>query len=110
MISKQQVQQIADLARLKLSPKEIKKYQTELSAILGYIDQLKEVDVEGVSPCLGGTEEKNVFREDQPEQLDQARRKKLLQATPEQEGKLIKTRGVFAAHAKRRRKKIKKKK
>lgn len=42
MISKEEVQRIAKLARLELSEKEIEKMQKELSEILGYFDLLKK--------------------------------------------------------------------
>ena len=42
MISKEQVQRIAKLARLELTKKEIEKMQKELSAILDYFDLLKK--------------------------------------------------------------------
>jgi aspartyl-tRNA(Asn)/glutamyl-tRNA(Gln) amidotransferase subunit C len=42
MISKEQVQHIAKLARLELAKTEIEKMQKELSAILDYFDLLKK--------------------------------------------------------------------
>ncbi|MBN1213372.1 MAG: Asp-tRNA(Asn)/Glu-tRNA(Gln) amidotransferase subunit GatC [candidate division Zixibacteria bacterium] len=47
-ISKEQIKHIAELARLKLTPREIEKYSSELTVILDYIDQLKVVDTQGV--------------------------------------------------------------
>lgn len=41
MISKEQVQHIAKLARLELTQKEIEKMQKDMSAILDYFDLLK---------------------------------------------------------------------
>lgn len=43
MISKEEVQHIAKLARLELSEKEIEKMQADLTEILGYFDLLKNV-------------------------------------------------------------------
>ncbi len=42
MISKEEVEKIAKLARLELSEKEIQKMQKDLSAILDYFDLLKK--------------------------------------------------------------------
>jgi aspartyl-tRNA(Asn)/glutamyl-tRNA(Gln) amidotransferase subunit C len=42
MISKEEVQHIAKLARLELTGKEIEKMQKDLSAILDYFDLLKK--------------------------------------------------------------------
>jgi aspartyl-tRNA(Asn)/glutamyl-tRNA(Gln) amidotransferase subunit C len=42
------VRYIADLARLELTEAEVARFQAELDDILGYVDQLRELDVEGV--------------------------------------------------------------
>lgn len=65
-LSPAQVRHIAKLARLTLRDDEIEKYVKELSAILGYIDQLQEVDTEGVEATAQVTGQSNVFREDIP--------------------------------------------
>jgi aspartyl-tRNA(Asn)/glutamyl-tRNA(Gln) amidotransferase subunit C len=44
------VQKIARLARISISDDEAEKLQGELSAILGWVEMLNEVDVEGVPP------------------------------------------------------------
>lgn len=44
------VTRIAQLARIAVTPEEADAYQSQLEKILGYIDQLKEVDVEGIRP------------------------------------------------------------
>jgi aspartyl-tRNA(Asn)/glutamyl-tRNA(Gln) amidotransferase subunit C len=63
-ISKEEIQHIADLARLQLSPEEIDKFRNDLSSILEYIDQLQEVDTTGVAPRKETTPVRSVFRED----------------------------------------------
>ena len=94
-ILKKQVQHIASLARLKLTGPEIKKYQKQVSKILGYVGQLKKVRTKNVPPCTGGTELKNVLREDEASQSGEETREKLIKAAPLREEDLIKTRGVF---------------
>jgi aspartyl-tRNA(Asn)/glutamyl-tRNA(Gln) amidotransferase subunit C len=54
---------VADLARLRLSPEEVATFQKQLGDVLGYISQLKEVDVEHVS-LLGEVDLKNKLRVD----------------------------------------------
>jgi aspartyl-tRNA(Asn)/glutamyl-tRNA(Gln) amidotransferase subunit C len=49
-LSKEEVRRIAALARLRLSPEEESRLAGELSAILDYVRQLEELDVEGVEP------------------------------------------------------------
>jgi len=64
MISKEEVKQIAKLARLGLTPKEIEKMQKELSSILDYIEKLKEIDVSNAEPMSHSVEVKNIMRKD----------------------------------------------
>ena len=49
-VSIDQVKHVARLARLNLSPERIVKMTRELTVVLEYIDQLREVDTEGVEP------------------------------------------------------------
>jgi aspartyl-tRNA(Asn)/glutamyl-tRNA(Gln) amidotransferase subunit C len=58
------VRRIAKLARLRIEEAEVLPLQTELNAILGYVDQLNEVDVAGVEPLSGGAQMAMRLRED----------------------------------------------
>ena len=64
-ISKEQVEHVAKLARLEVSEDEKAMFARQLSAILTYMDQLKEVDTEGVEPTATVLPTENVFREDE---------------------------------------------
>ncbi|MFA7209785.1 MAG: Asp-tRNA(Asn)/Glu-tRNA(Gln) amidotransferase subunit GatC [Parcubacteria group bacterium] len=64
MITKEEVQHIAGLARIGLDGKEIEKFATDLSAVLDWIDELKEVGVEGVEPTAHITGMDSRLRED----------------------------------------------
>lgn len=44
------VKRIGRLARIRIEEDEVAKYQEELNAILGFVEQLDEVDVSGVEP------------------------------------------------------------
>ena len=48
------VRRIAKLARLHLDEDDVPRVQSELNSILGWIEQLQEVDVSGVEPLSGG--------------------------------------------------------
>jgi aspartyl-tRNA(Asn)/glutamyl-tRNA(Gln) amidotransferase subunit C len=50
------VRRIAKLARLRVEEAELLPLQSELNAILGYVEQLNEVDVTGVEPLSGGAQ------------------------------------------------------
>jgi aspartyl-tRNA(Asn)/glutamyl-tRNA(Gln) amidotransferase subunit C len=47
------VRRIADLARIRVPDDQLDAMGRELSTILGWIEQLNEVDVEGVAPMTG---------------------------------------------------------
>ena len=49
------VQKIARLARIAISDDEAEQLQGELSSILGWVEMLNEVDVEGVAPMTSVT-------------------------------------------------------
>ena len=49
-ITKEEVEWVARLARLELSPREAEKFTHQLGEILEYFQSLKEVSLEGVEP------------------------------------------------------------
>ena len=65
-ISKEEVLKAANLARMELSPQEVELFSGQLESILGFIDQLKEADVSGVSPMNHLLDIRNVTRLDEP--------------------------------------------
>ena len=63
-ISLKDVEHVARLARLDLSPAEKERMQRELDGILSYIDKLRALDTEGVEPTSHAVPMTNVMRED----------------------------------------------
>ena len=55
---------LARLARLHLSDEEVEQFRNEISAILGYVEQLQKVDTKGLEPTYQVTGLKNVMRPD----------------------------------------------
>jgi aspartyl-tRNA(Asn)/glutamyl-tRNA(Gln) amidotransferase subunit C len=49
------IARIAKLARIRLDAGQAEQMGAELNSILGWIEQLREVDVEGVTPMAGGS-------------------------------------------------------
>ena len=49
------VKRIGRLARIRIEEHEVEKYQNELNAILGFVEQLDEIDVTGVEPMTSVT-------------------------------------------------------
>ena len=64
-ISRDDVQHLARLSSLALSDTEIDDLQTDLGAILGYVQQLSELDTAGVEPTYQVTDLENVWRADE---------------------------------------------
>ncbi len=67
-ITKETLHKVAHLARLNIKPEEEDQLLKDMSEILGWVDQLREVDTTGVEPLTHMTEEQNVLREDVPHQ------------------------------------------
>jgi aspartyl-tRNA(Asn)/glutamyl-tRNA(Gln) amidotransferase subunit C len=66
MIDRDQVLHVARLARLKLTDEEVERMSSELSAVLGHIEKIGELDLEGVEPTSHVVPVENVLREDKP--------------------------------------------
>jgi aspartyl-tRNA(Asn)/glutamyl-tRNA(Gln) amidotransferase subunit C len=58
------VRRIASLARIRVEEDEIPRLQAELNGILGWIEQLNEVNVEDVEPLTGAAHMALKMRED----------------------------------------------
>lgn len=90
MLSKSTVQHVANLAKLKINDQEAEKYAGELSRVLDYIDQLKEVETDKVVPTAQVTGLTNNLREDKVVAWDEAERDLALKQAEIVEGNLIK--------------------
>jgi len=64
MISSKEVEYVAHLARLEISEQEKETLTAQLNDILRYIDQLNELDTEGVEPMSHALSVTNVFKEE----------------------------------------------
>lgn len=64
-LTREDILKLARLARLSLTDDEVTQFQAEISAILGYVDQLQAVDLSGLEPTYQVTGLKNVTRPDE---------------------------------------------
>jgi aspartyl-tRNA(Asn)/glutamyl-tRNA(Gln) amidotransferase subunit C len=65
-IDRELIRHVARLARLELSDEELEQYRSQVSTILDYIDQLKELgDLSGVEPYIYPAESSDVLRADE---------------------------------------------
>ena len=58
------IDHVANLARIALTPEEKARFASQLSDVLGYIEELKQVDVTGVEPTAHAFPVYNVWAED----------------------------------------------
>lgn len=63
-IDQETARKVAHLARIKVEESELPALAGEFNAILGFIEQLQEVDVEGVEPMTSVTPQRLKRRED----------------------------------------------
>jgi len=63
-VSSEQVRHIARLARIAMSDEELERLVPELNAIIGWVEQLGEVNTDGVEPLTAVIEQKLRLRED----------------------------------------------
>ena len=63
-VSNEQVRHIAKLARIAMSDEEIARLAPELNNILGWVEQLGEVNTEGVEPLTAVIDQKLRLRDD----------------------------------------------
>ena len=95
MLSKDEVKKVAALARLELTKDELEIMPGQLSNILSYIDQLKEVDTTGVEPTAQVTGLSDVWRADEVEEWNKQEVKAALNQAPEILGHQIKVKKVL---------------
>jgi aspartyl-tRNA(Asn)/glutamyl-tRNA(Gln) amidotransferase subunit C len=66
VIDRDQVLHVARLARLELTEDELERMAGELSTILDHVEQMNELDLEGVEPTSHVVQLENVLRPDNP--------------------------------------------
>jgi len=64
-LTRDDILKLARLARLQLSDEEVEQFRSEISSILGYVEQLQKVDTKGLEPTYQVTGLKNVMRADE---------------------------------------------
>jgi len=65
-LTEKEVEHVAKLANLSLKGAEIEKFQKQLSAILGYVEILNQVQTAQIEPTSQVTGLENVLRKDEP--------------------------------------------
>lgn len=99
-LSKKDIEKLAKLAKLELSEEEKKKMPAELSAILDFVEQLKNVDTEGIKPTSQVTGLVNILRPDNIK--NDGNNKEILATMPKVNAEgYLQVRAVFTPHHER---------
>ena len=95
MLTKEEILNIATLARIGLSEKDTEKYQHDLSEILDYFKKLEKLNVENVEPIGHITGMQNSFRSDKAEDFGSIGKEAIARNFPEQKDGHIKVKSVL---------------
>ncbi len=88
MITVKEIENLANLARIKLDESEKQSLTKEIDSILNYIDEIKKATVNmDFEPAVGSVN--NIYREDIPELISNESREAILNEAPDREGDFI---------------------
>ena len=65
-LSPDDVRKVARLSRLAIPEDQVESYRAQLQAVLGYVERLREVNVEGIEPLTHVADSVNRLDEDIP--------------------------------------------
>jgi aspartyl-tRNA(Asn)/glutamyl-tRNA(Gln) amidotransferase subunit C len=95
MITKEQVQHVASLARIELNDEELKKFQKDLSEILDYFEILKKTHTSLMGEELYSLGVENTVRQDIPQKEKSEVIEKLISMAPQTEGGYVKVQKIL---------------
>lgn len=96
-LGEDEIRTTAEMARLSVGPAELGQLAVELSSILGYVEQLQEVDVSGVAPTTHAVPMNCPLRGDVPQPHDPT--ETALRNAPARESAFFSVPAIFAAAA-----------
>lgn len=88
MIDQKTIEQIAHLARLKITAEEVLAYKDQLSKVLSHFQQISKIDTTGVAPLITPSEIEFFSRADEPRKENTA--EEMVANAPEKAGNLFK--------------------
>lgn len=91
-VTKEIIEHTAKLSRIRLGEEEKEKLESELSGILDYVDQLKNVDTRSVEPTHQVTELSDRIRPD--EITEKYERSRMLANTEEKDERFLKVKNM----------------
>ena len=95
MITTQEIEKLANLARIKIDDAEKQSLTKEIDSILAYVDQIKKATVDmDYTPTSGAVY--NVTRPDVPRTISGEDRERILNVAPDREGDFIAVKKIIA--------------
>jgi len=88
------ISRIANLARLKLTPAEKKKFEPQLKSILKYVEQISKVKTDGVVPTFQTTDLKDAVSDDRVDRGRVLSQEEVLSSTPDKKDGFFKVKRV----------------
>jgi aspartyl-tRNA(Asn)/glutamyl-tRNA(Gln) amidotransferase subunit C len=95
MITKEDIKHLAKLARIEISPEREDQLVKDVSRILAYVEDLKQVNTDGLPEIAQVTGLKNALREDIETSSSQADAQALINSAPAQENGYVKVKAIF---------------
>jgi aspartyl-tRNA(Asn)/glutamyl-tRNA(Gln) amidotransferase subunit C len=98
MLSDQELDHIASLARIKIQPGRQEQLKKDLSAILGYVEKLNQADTINVVPLYQTTGIVNATRPDEPRGefvMNEKLEKVLLDQAPTRKDRFVKVKSIL---------------
>lgn len=90
LISEDDVQHVADLARLAISGSDKKQFTGELNSILEYVKEIEEVEINNYQRFDHYNLKQNNFRADKLEEVSDKEKEAIRELFPEREGNSLK--------------------
>jgi aspartyl-tRNA(Asn)/glutamyl-tRNA(Gln) amidotransferase subunit C len=94
MISKKDIENLAQLARIRLSDSEKESLAKDVDSILAYVDQIKAAPIGDFKPSAGAV--KNVMRDDVVITTSAEDRERILDSAPKREGDFVAVKKILA--------------
>ncbi|MEN8252264.1 MAG: Asp-tRNA(Asn)/Glu-tRNA(Gln) amidotransferase subunit GatC [Patescibacteria group bacterium] len=94
-LTKDEVRDVAHLARIGVTDEEVEGYQKDMSDVLGFFEKLQEVDTENVEEIGHITGVTDVYREDEVSEMSDEGKQITMDSVPEKKDGYIKVKSVL---------------
>ncbi len=93
-MTKEEIEHLARLSRVRLSSEEVAHFQEEISSILSYVGAVSSIAAEGDTTPRAG-EYYNIFRKDEVTNVPDAYTEALLAEAPQRQGRFLSVKKIL---------------